>query len=346
MYYTKLIYSFLFLCITVYTCKAQFDCNTALKKGNELLKNGQYDESITILLNSLKKCHYSKHEKNQVYKILASNSYEIDDIERAIKYAGMLYLNNPKYKLDKNLDPSSFVALHNKIKIFPRHSFGFRAALAKVKFNIINIPKNDKPFKDYQYYTYTSSGNFGLTYEKHLNYSNTLNLEYLWNSISYRHEFGDGENVKVIYYETNNFTKLTLFLKTGYRRFKLVPELYGGLYYNMNSGGWAWAHIDYINSADTVNINVSNYYEIKNSRRNISGVLLGGRLSLNFIRFGFYFDTRYARDLRNLVNTDDRIIVHETSYDYYYKENDVIMSSWEFGFGIVYKTFYKTKSKY
>ncbi|PCH66598.1 MAG: hypothetical protein COC01_07710, partial [Bacteroidetes bacterium] len=197
------------------------------------------------------------------------------------------------------------------------------------------------------YYTYTSSENFGFTYEKHLNYYNTLNLEYLWHSISYRHEFGDGENVSISYFERNSFNKLTFFLKTGYRKFKLVPELYGGLYYNLtNSGGWARASISYINSTDTVNINKSNYYEINNSRNNIPGVLLGGRLSLNFIRFGFYFDTRYTRDLKNLVDADNRFVFHESAYDYYYKENDVIMSSWEYGFGIYYNTFYKAKSKY
>lgn len=310
-------------------------CSSVVNSAGLSYEKGLYEECIKYLEEALKKCELSRQEKEYAMELLAKSYVEIKDPVKAESVVGEMLKKYPHYELNESANFESYNRLVNKYKIHPAFSIGIKNVIMWVGYNTSGVftippgPVNTAPYRSGDYF-FTYYGWAELEFGRGI----SLNADLMWWTSYYRKDFPK-DNFDIHFEERPEFIEIPVFLK------KYFPVRKNILPYAAAGAGWLYMTKAIANVSKYDRFGAVTYYENgvntlpMRTRHNFEW-LAGAGIGYKFRNVRMFLDIRYFGGLTSLTDPDHRMDNQVLANDYYYVDNSVKMTKFEFGASISY----------
>lgn len=332
---------------------AQTDCYVQVQEAEMLYFDGEFEKSAKLLDSLLRSCKYPKKDKELVLTTLIQNLIELDRIEEVHIRMEELLKVNPNYEVKTEIVQQDFLKYLNKWKVRPRLSVGGRVG--------INIPT----FNVKRTYTILNGVDYSAKYKGQLvfhggvmfeyEFINNLSgvVEFIFSQYKYERTLTGNNNWQLKYDERINYFEVPVYIKKyfSFDNSKLEPYLLaGGIFqfpYSATADlNLAFNNFDVLTGTTDQNTLTSLDVDRENEREGFNADLaFGAGLSRKVKNVVFSFDLRYVLGLTNIMEVTNKYDNQDLIFNFYYIDNDVKASKFEFSVSVNYIFNYSIKKQ-
>ena len=322
---------------------AQNACDQNLKQADELYNAGDYDNCISVLESSIKKCGFSKKKKEFAFELLAKAYLEQDNLQKANQAVLGLLKNNPYYETKENAEHEDFEILVDKFDALPVLSIGLRNTVMRPSFKTTQVNavlENLDYDVDYQtnktQLLYYGIAEYGFKKE----YS--VNLDFINYKLSLNRIITNNNTITLSYLENISFIEVPLYFKKYFflgKNISLYSALGAGYLRTTKSNatiGLSYFTENIYTGALAEQIAVESFDVLSQKNKNTYEWLAGFGAGFRFRGLGIFIDARYTGGLSNINNSANRYQNTKIVTDYFYVDNALKMNKYEVGLSISY----------
>ena len=345
-YYCKfliisLLVGFLVLFFAPVRNLAQENCAFKLEEAQNQYDLGVLD-SIPAMLQPCILNGFSGDELSRAYKLLII-TYLFEDNQDMAKNTMYKFLKKfPEYEIKAN-DPVEFTYLYKSFKTLPLYSIGVLIG-GNYAFPRLIEPYGAENLSDFKG-DYASAGlgiQFGLQLKRYISPEIEINLDVIYKTNKFEYTNIMYDYSTVIFQENQTGLNLPLTGTYEFHYLGLNPYLRAGLSfgYLLNSSAKLKRNNDVFTGLEDIS---SPDIDLIDNRETYSySVVLGGGVKYRMKNAGYIMlDFRYYMGLFNSVNPDNRYLNNESTFKYWYVDNDFALNNFTFSIGYVF-SFYKT----
>jgi hypothetical protein len=322
---------------------AQSNCEQNLKQADELYNAGDYDNCISILESSLKKCGFSKKKKEFAFELLTKAYLEQDNLQKANQSVVGLLKNNPYYETKENAEHEDFEILVEKFDALPVLSVGLRNTVMKPSFKTTKI---NSVLESIDYGAAYQTNRTVLLYYGIAEYGfkkeYSVNVDFINYKISLNRTLTNSKTIALSYLENSSFIEIPVYFKKYFfigKNVSLYSALGAGYLRTTKANatlGISYLSEDIYTGAQSEYTSVESFDVLTQKSRNSYEWLAGVGGGFRFRGLGIYIDARYTGGLSSLNNSANRFQNSTIVTDYFYVDNAVKMNKYELGLSISY----------
>lgn len=331
----KRVFLVLTMSLNVLVVMAQMDtCITNLKNAGTEYDNGNYDQAITLLNNTLKRCPLSKQDQLQVSKLLILCYLSIDDLEAADNTAAAIMKIDPNFTTDKFKDDPRLSSLFAKYKPEPKLAVAISGGANWPVIDVVQsysiVHADDAEGLDS--YSSKPGYQFHAAVEKRVFKSLWAEVDFQFRSTNYHHTLDSVQNSTIHYSENLTSFDFPVSVKYYFLQGTIKPYLEAGIDFSFLSRALSTTSLD-----DQTDLVDRTAFRNKTS----IGYFGGAGLRYSTKAFGVFGNIRYIL-FPDLVNKEGTRYADDINlYKYYYVDDDFKMNNLQFNIGISYILSYK-----
>lgn len=327
MRYVGSFFIFFLMCLSAFTCEAQTDtCILHLKEANNKYEQGNFDDAIILLKNTIAHCPLGKDDEIQASKLLILCYQNIDDLEAADRTAKAVLKIDPNYRPDKFKDDAALIRLFDRYQPQPTFAIGLGAGINSPLVKTINQYSVVHPDGDAQA-TYKGRYNLqlGLHVEKRIYKGLWAELAYQYRITKYDHELADVNNTTIDYSEKLNYSDVPLSLKYYFTTTTIMPYVQLGAEASLLSSALSTTTRE--DQKDIINRTaLRNKFSI--------GFLGAAGAAYRLKALLLFANLRYTYFPRNVNKSGTRYDDPINLYKYYYIDDDFRMDNLQLNVGV------------
>jgi len=353
MFKVKLLFFIVALLVTSQVF-SQNNCQEDIDKANKLYEEGVYKDAEKLVKKTLESCDLDKTQENELFKLMASIYYELDELELADEYVEDFIKKNPHYIPSKKNDTYQFRLAAKKMKTWPRFTTGLR----------IGVPLGYVTTK--KIYPILDAADYSQEYI--IKPILLGNLEFAWNINKYiALNIGAGIRMQTILHQVPqynyqlyfNYEEQTITANLPITlqftipiNSPVVPVIYlGGELDYFASASYTY----YYSGSNDISDNLSFYLNRKRDnvtiqegyRNQYRYAALGGiRLIYKLEKLAIFADFRYIKEFDLYNSPDSRYKDSDLFLTNSYNLADIEFETMDISIGVLYNFSYKVKSKY
>jgi hypothetical protein len=331
--------------------KSDTECTSLLNQAGKLFNEGQYLKCISDLEGVLKSCDLSKSEKEHAMELLARAYIEVDEPGKADAAVKRLLVRFPHYELKESDNSELYNRLVKKYQIHPLVSIGVRNTLKTVYYKTTNVYTvlpgldNTEPYKSlgsgFMYYGWGE-----IEFKKDISING--DLIFFWTR--YDRYIKKPPGFDQHFWEVNNFMQIPLYLKKYFHIGKnVLPYVTAGASWQYLYRATGYIDLTYTKN-DVItgkNADFSSYwYNMKTMdmrNKNTFDWLAGVGIGYKLKNLRMFLDIRYYGGLNSFTNASKRSYYPALASDWFYVDNSVKLSQFEYGASISYTIFNSVK---
>lgn len=323
----------------------KIECSSFLNDADVAFQNGLYTSCVDILEQGLQVCDLNKIQREQALELLSKAYIELDNTEQIDNSIIRLLTNNPHYELKPENYSEDFTRQVNTFRVKPKFSIGLRNSCNALVFNttetyaILTDVDYSQPY-NHRGISLLYYGTAEYEFAKNMSF----NLECSYFGSSFTRTMSKEPSFLLTYSETDKYLALPFYLKNYFRPSKntLIYLSYGMNYLHLQK---ALADVNVKYSANDYYLTGNNYaYDATSNNIDVRDLRTPNLFLLTQgIGFGYaikdlriFADLRYSEGLNSFVNADNWYANTSLVDDFYYVDNSVTFSYFEFGLSISY----------
>jgi len=323
---------FSFLCAGDFICRAQSDtCIAHLKDANTNIEEGDYDQAIVLLHNSIDHCDFDKEDKISAYKMLIICYSFIKNPEGADIAAMHIIKINPNYTPDKLKDDRRLIKVFQKFKPVPVFAIGFNAGINFTNEKTINSYSVAYPNGNGSYKS-KAGLQLGIQAEKRIYRNLWAELGFSYRTSGYSHDLYMVDSSTVQYSEKLTYLDFPLSLKYYFSSRRVSPCLQAGTDFSILSNALS-------TTASAGQKDIINRREYRNTSQ--IGYFGGAGINYNIKSFKICFSFRYIFFPEDVNKPGTRYSDQINVFKYNYVDDDFRLDNVQLNICVSYNLFYK-----
>jgi len=312
-------------------------CITNLKDASNNYDQGNFDDAIAVLKNTIAHCPLDKGDQIQAYSLLILCYVSVDNLEAADAAAEKVMKINPNYTPDKFKDDSKLINVFKKFSPEPMFSIGVAGGVNIPFEKTINqysvvYPNGQAPAS----YKAKTGFQMGLQAERRVCNNLWVEIGGSYRSTGYQHILNDVEGEQINYSEKLTYFDVPLCLKYYFAFSRFQPYVQAGAYFSFLTTALSTTN-------NGVDKDIINRISLRNTYQTGAFGAVGASYMVK--SFLLFCDIRYIIFPENVNKAGSRYNDEVNLFKYYYVDDDFRLNNIQFNAGVSFFLRYKNVRK-